>query len=806
VVGGVEASLRVCGATGGGWSSRGWGFWMNFVLLSFLAELRCPALALHQPLRPCSRAASSPGNLARWAPVGRRCHACTPHIRRRGGAALHVLRATSDTSTESTLVSISPPEEDSSPQHHSHQSIGHVSVDVNSLQLSSHDSSLVNGGRGLSILQDAPEQQVMQRGGLRGGISLPRVRLPRLGVRKRRRKRKAKQVMGSVAPTGVWPKRLWAVRRTIRIWAFLLLVLVKLTRMRGIEARAKKEASAAGEVDATEMVEAEVSAARRRLAKYVCQACLRLGPTFIKVGQLLSTRIDILSREYIEELRMLQDEVPGFGRKAAVEIVERELGSSIDELYDSFDEQHIAAASLGQVHEAWLNGTRLAVKVQRPGLRDMFDVDLKSLKLLAALLDRFDPKTDGTQKDWSGIFSENSRVLYEEIDYEREGRNADRFAANFAGEPWVKTPAIIWSRTTPKVLSMEFVQGIKISEVDKLDDAKIDRKIIAKRISECYLAQLIRFGFFQADPHPGNLAVDGEGGGRVIFYDFGMMGEVPLDVKRGFVDLIFGIYENDVKVVCDSLEQMDVIRRGADRMTLERVARFYLSEFQDTLQGGGKWINQLDAEAERKLKRKERAKIGQELFSVRSDVPLSFPASFTFVFRAFTTLDGIGKTLDPGYDLTRIAQPFLRELVDLRDGNAYLSVWNSLAKRVGIRWEDLAGVGLTPRRVAHIDDVNTRLEQGDLMLRVRVLESERAFRRLQSQQTSTSSATLALLALHAGGLLGSKAAVAVGASRLLWTLASRSMFVSAALLCSRIPLWYIQCWQESRREKQRGFR
>ncbi|CAN0173985.1 unnamed protein product, partial [Ectocarpus sp. 8 AP-2014] len=372
-----------------------------------------------------------------------------------------------------------------------------------------------------------------------------------------------------------------------------------------------------------------------------------------------------------------------------------------------------------QVHEAWLDGKRYAVKVQRPGLKRLFEVDLNSIGALAGILDRFDPKLDGASRDWGAIFRESSRVLYEEVDYTREGKNAERFSENFKGTEWIKAPGINWSRSSNKVLCMEYVQGIKINDVDAIEKAGVDRALLATRTAECYLEQLIRHGFFHCDPHPGNLACDAVDGGRIIFYDFGMMDELTVPLKRSFSNLIFGIYGNDLKEVVDSLEEMDVIRKGADRMTVERVTRFYLGEFQTTLTKGGKYINQLDPEEEKALIRRERAQIGQDLFSGQAAVPLQFPASFTFVFRAFTTLDGIGKTLDKGYDLTKIAGPYLKELLDLKDGNAYVSYLKGLQKKLGWRGQDVASVVQSPRRVQHVENVVTKLETGDLKLRVR---------------------------------------------------------------------------------------
>lgn len=169
---------------------------------------------------------------------------------------------------------------------------------------------------------------------------------------------------------------------------------------------------------------------------------LELGPTYIKLGQLLSTRVDVLSKEFIEELTQLQDQVPGFPGDVAVEIIEQELGRPIDQIYDTFNRTALAAASLGQVHLATRNGQTLAVKVQRRGLKALFDADLKNIKVLSQLLNRLDPKTDGALRDWASIYDESAKLLYREIDYNLEAQNSVRFQRNFADTPWVKVPDV----------------------------------------------------------------------------------------------------------------------------------------------------------------------------------------------------------------------------------------------------------------------------------------------------------------------------------------------------------------------------
>ncbi|KAJ1435196.1 ABC1 family-domain-containing protein [Ochromonadaceae sp. CCMP2298] len=275
----------------------------------------------------------------------------------------------------------------------------------------------------------------------------------------------------------------------------------------------------------------EFSAAQTEIAKILTLKLLELGPTFIKLGQLLSTRIDVLPREFINELALLQDQVPGFDGEVAVAIIERELGRPIDQIYDTFERTPIAAASLGQVHRATLGGQEFAVKVQRQGLKELFDMDLKNIKVLARILDKVDPKTDGAQRDWLSIYDESAKLLYREIDYKLEAENAIRFRDNFATVPWIKVPEVYTNMTTTNMVTMEYVPGIKINNIEKIEEAGIDRELLAKRSAESYLMQICRHGFFHCDPHPGNVACDAQQGGRLIYYDFGMMDELKPQVR-----------------------------------------------------------------------------------------------------------------------------------------------------------------------------------------------------------------------------------------------------------------------------------
>lgn len=344
-------------------------------------------------------------------------------------------------------------------------------------------------------------------------------------------------------------------------------------------------------------------------------------------------------------------------------------------------------------------------------------------------------------------------MLYKEIDYVAEADNSVRFKKNFANVPWVKVPDVYYNMTSTRVVTMEFVAGMKINDIEKIEAAGIDRQLLAKRSAESYLTQICRHGYFHCDPHPGNLACDAEFGGRLIYYDFGMMDELREEVRAGLVDLIFSIYENDPKDVCNSLEQIGVLKKGVDRVSVEKIARFFLSEFNTAIKPGEKWVSDLSKEEQNAITKQRRQQLGSDLFSVGSDVPFKFPPTFTFVFRAFTTLDGIGKGLDSKYDLTRLAQPFLKELIDLRDGSATLSFIKTWGKRLGLRPKDFMQVVKSPRNVARVEDTLFRMEQGDLKVRVRNLESEKSFKRMELVQGNMALALAATAFLNMGIML-----------------------------------------------------
>ncbi|KAK9163043.1 hypothetical protein Syun_003945 [Stephania yunnanensis] len=490
---------------------------------------------------------------------------------------------------------------------------------------------------------------------------------------------------------------------------------------------------------------------RRTLAKWLKENILRLGPTFIKIGQQFSTRVDILAQEYVDQLSELQDQVPPFPSETAVSIIEEELGP-LDEIFERFDIEPIAAASLGQVHRARLKGQEVVVKVQRPGLKDLFDIDLKNLRVIAEYLQKVDPKSDGAKRDWVAIYDECANVLYQEIDYTQEAANAERFATNFKDMDYVKVPKIYWECTTPQILTMEYVPGIKINRIKALDQLGVDRKRLGRYAVESYLEQILSHGFFHADPHPGNIAVDDVNGGRLIFYDFGMMGSINQNIREGLLEAFYGIYEKDPDKVLQAMVQMGVLVPTGDTTAVRRTAQFFLNSFEERLAAQRKeremattelgFKKQLSKEERIEKKKQRLAAIGEDLLAIAADQPFRFPATFTFVVRAFSVLDGIGKGLDPRFDITEIAKPYALELLKFREAGIEV-VLKDFRKRWDRQSRAFYNLFRQADRVEKLAEIIQRLEQGDLKLRVRALESERAFQRVAAVQKTVGNAVAA---------------------------------------------------------------
>ncbi|WP_026082643.1 ABC1 kinase family protein [Mastigocladopsis repens] len=485
-------------------------------------------------------------------------------------------------------------------------------------------------------------------------------------------------------------------RRFLDIWSFVLTLLFKLWRY-------NKSWSYPGGV-----TEAKQAARRKAQAVWIRNTLLDLGPTFIKVGQLFSTRADIFPSEYVEELAKLQDKVPAFSYEQVEAIIEQELAKKIPQLYQSFEPIPLAAASLGQVHKAVLHsGEAVVVKVQRPGLRKLFEIDLQILKGITRYFQNH-PKW-GRGRDWLGIYEECCRILWEEIDYLNEGRNADTFRRNFRAHDWVRVPRVYWRYTSSRVLTLEYAPGIKISQYEAIEAAGLDRKVIARQGAEAYLHQLLNDGFFHADPHPGNIAVSPTG--ALIFYDFGMMGRIKTNVREGLMETLFGIASKDGERVVRSLVDLGALAPADDMGPVRRSVQYMLDHFMD-----------------KPFENQSVAAISDDLYEIAYNQPFRFPATFTFVMRAFSTLEGVGKGLDPEFNFMEVAKPYAMQImtnVNGSEGNTFLNELSRQAVQVSS-----TALGL-PRR---LEDTLDKLERGDVRVRVRSTETERLLRRQSSVQ------------------------------------------------------------------------
>jgi predicted unusual protein kinase regulating ubiquinone biosynthesis (AarF/ABC1/UbiB family) len=387
---------------------------------------------------------------------------------------------------------------------------------------------------------------------------------------------------------------------------------------------------------------------RRRAQKLVTET-IALGPTFIKIGQSLSTRVDFFPPIYTEALSQLQDRVPAFHADEAIAIIETELDTKLDRLFDRFDPIPLAAASLGQVHKAkLLTGTDVVIKVQRPGLQRLFELDFQVIEKLLWWVDRLLPRKRSAEL--RAIHQEFFTLLFQEINYTKEGQNADRFRYNFQEDKFVVAPEIHWKFTTDKVLTMSYLPGIKIDDRATLEACGFNPKQINQLGICCYLKQLLVDGFFQADPHPGNMAIMADG--RLVVYDFGMMAELKCISTDRMIETFWAVMKKDETALTNNLIALGLVEPAADLRPIKRVIEFMLERFTD-----------------RPVNIKEFDRIKSEVTTLFVQQPFQLSPEMSFILKALSTLDGIARTLDPEYNLVAAAQPFIRSIAVAERGN-----------------------------------------------------------------------------------------------------------------------------------------
>jgi len=416
---------------------------------------------------------------------------------------------------------------------------------------------------------------------------------------------------------------------------------------------------------------------------------INLGGLLIKLGQFFSTRVDIFPTATINELAGLQDEVQPVSFNEIRQAAEREFNCPLSEIYADIDEMPLASASLGQVHRGTLTGGQIvAIKILRPGIEDLVRIDLSAVRKVIDLLKLF---TDWERLvDFDAIYQEFSETLLAELDYIQEGHNAETIANNISEDPDILIPKIYWDYTTSRVLTMEYMEGIKISDYESLEQAGINRGVIARKLVQTYVRQVLVDGFFHADPHPGNLFVNRDG--RLILVDFGMVGSISPGLRDLLVEMSITLVKRDYYQVVNYLKKIGFLRYDADN---ELVARAIGVLIEETL-GVGQDLSSADL-----------SNLLNDLEQLLYEQPFQIPAQFTFLGRALGTLYGLCIGLDPNISFLDESKPFLEEIAGGENG-----LWDVIKEKASLLGSSLVEIPPLAERVLR------RMERGELNIRI----------------------------------------------------------------------------------------
>ena len=464
----------------------------------------------------------------------------------------------------------------------------------------------------------------------------------------------------------------------------------------------------------------------RRIAARFHALAVRMGGVLIKVGQFLSSRLDVLPREITSELAGLQDEVGAESFEAIRGAIESEFGMPLERKFLEFEPLPMASASIGQVHRARLcvvsdDGAPcppVVVKVQRPRIQEIVEADLAAIRVAGGWLQRL--KSVRRRVNVPALIEEFSRALYEEIDYLHEGKNAERFAANFAGRPEVVVPAVVWSHTTKRVLTLQDVGAIKITDYTAIEAAGIDRAEVADKLLDVYLKQVFEDGFFHADPHPGNLFVlpaplpSRPGGWKLVFVDFGMTGTLAADAFAGLREGLLAVGTRDASRLVRAFQGLQVLLPGADLELLERACKRVF----DTL--WGKSTREI-----MRMSDKEFRTFVDEFGDLLFEMPFQVPENLILLGRCVSILSGMATGLNPNFSVWTGLAPYVEKLIE-KDGQSGVRM---VLKELGDMARVLLGL---PRRA---DELAARMEQGKLDVRMpemkqHVARLERGMRKL----------------------------------------------------------------------------
>lgn len=444
----------------------------------------------------------------------------------------------------------------------------------------------------------------------------------------------------------------------------------------------------------------------KQLAGRFRSMAIRMGGVMIKVGQFLSSRLDILPVEITEELSGLQDEVPAEDFEAIRTLAEAELGASLENLFERFEPEPLAAASLGQVHRARLRADAaeaegfadVVVKIQRPFIEQLVEVDFSALHRVAGWLMHYGPIRK--RVNVPALVKELETTVYQEIDYLSEAGNAEIFSKNFAERRRIHVPRVIRGLTTKRVLTLENVFAIKITDYDAISAAGIDRGEVAKVLLDTYLKQIFEDGFFHADPHPGNLFVtpipatdEKKASWRLTFVDFGMVGIVPENLSEGLHELLIGVGTRNVSRVVQSFQTLDVLLPGADLKLIEQAEAQLFDRFW------GMSMSEL-----RNVDHREMAQFAMQFRELMYEMPFQLPHNLLLLGRTVAILSGMCTGLDPNFNLWGQITPYARKLIT-EEGS---SSWDFWLDEIGGLVKELVALPAQTGRVL------TRMERGEL--------------------------------------------------------------------------------------------
>jgi predicted unusual protein kinase regulating ubiquinone biosynthesis (AarF/ABC1/UbiB family) len=414
----------------------------------------------------------------------------------------------------------------------------------------------------------------------------------------------------------------------------------------------------------------------------------RLGPTYIKVGQALSTRPDLVPPDFLAELTKLQDQLPAFSNEVAFAIIEAELGSPPHQVYRSISAEPVAAASLGQVYRAQLHsGEAVAIKVQRPFLIPTLTLDLYIIRLFAQWFGPRLPLNLGNTLE--AIVDEFGNKLFEEINYLQEARNAEQFGRYFANDPDVKVPKIYWRYTTRRVLTLEWIHGIKLTDLERIKEAGLDRDSLVRIGVMAGLRQLLEFGFFHADPHPGNLFATYDG--KMAYIDFGMMDQLDLQTKEQLVDSVVHLINKDYEQLGQDYINLGFLQPGTN---LAPIVSALEAVFQDILNEKVRDFN---------------FKVVTDRFSkVMYEYPFCLPAKFALIIRSVITQEGVALSLNPDFRIVQVAYPYVaKRLLTDESESLRRRLLEILFKNDRFQWHRLENLLTIARSDGELDIIPT---------------------------------------------------------------------------------------------------